>query len=268
MRLLLTSMLAVGVLATPLFAATITLKTELTLGSPTGTVSDGTLETFDTTIDGQLQFQSETLMHPTQDVDGLSAAGVDLSLNAARARTKIEKAPASGETRAIANTRSSVRSTYHVQGDGRAYVALTVYGDFKAETDLQISDRLMNAFGAITAVRGSDSFIDSFSVSSDADPLFDGSDGSFNRKLMFDFGVADGDVFTLNSVIGSSIFLSDFVTAGLLLELDVKSGLRVYGADGATVTPNDIPAVPLPASALLLLSGLGGVVALGRRRRA
>ncbi len=40
-----------------------------------------------------------------------------------------------------------------------------------------------------------------------------------------------------------------------------------YYIDSAIIKPEEIPGVPLPAAGLLLLSGLGGLAALGRRRK-
>jgi hypothetical protein len=60
-----------------------------------------------------------------------------------------------------------------------------------------------------------------------------------------------------------------FVNAGTVLTLDIASANSTYGEmAGLNFTVVETPPVPLPASFWLMLSGLGGLATVVRKRRA
>lgn len=253
------------------FAATVDLNTYTWIKSPAEEVSDEDNRTHDTATDGSLHYRTAETRLNKGDVEGRALSGVDLRLGASRARAEMRKDPNTGGTKTQATATTQSRETYRVSGTGRAQVNFTIYGDFSLLSDVPDLSKFMNAHGAMHVYRGSLVNAQLLSSASPTDPLFGLENGSFNRKLSYIFDVVDGDMFDVATSITADLRMFSDVFGAFDMMVDVKAGLRVFGHDGVVVTPEEGgvgATVPLPASGLLLLSPLAGLIWVRRRRAA
>ncbi len=82
-------------------------------------------------------------------------------------------------------------------------------------------------------------------------------------------GVGDGGyVPSLNETFSFTIVASAFLDAGELLWSNLSASAGNYSQFNVAVLGDPVSEVPLPAGALLFLTGLGGAAAAGRKRAA
>lgn len=264
MKYALTITLVATALSTPANAAAIDLFTFVSLASNAENTIAAEEETFDTATDVAAQFMSIEASQATSNINGFSASGVDLDLGASRAIARVNKAAGNTPARAVSLSKTTVKDTYSVSGNGKVIAAFTIYGDITSTTDLPNPGQYLEALGTIDIMHNSAVFDAAFSTQDASYAFFQLANGAYNQKLEIEFDVSDGDTFDIATEISAKIAFDEFIAAFLEFEVDVKSGLRVYGVDGAAISPSP---VPLPATLFLLLAPIAGVFELSRRRR-
>ncbi|GAA3856932.1 VPLPA-CTERM sorting domain-containing protein [Celeribacter arenosi] len=120
-------------------------------------------------------------------------------------------------------------------------------------------DRYSIKFDPVSFGTGGVNFSDS--VSGDSFLVTDINDVA-RPYLALARGYTSGDHMSGQSIYSGASFASLGLVSGTSVFTTLGNG------DTITVNVRDIPAVPLPAGGLLLLSGLGGIAALRRRRKA
>lgn len=264
MKHTLTSALVATALSAPANAASIDLFTFVSLASSAETTIASEDETFDTATDAAAQFISIEASQATSDIDGFSASGVDLDHSASRAIARVNKAPGNTPARATSLSKTTVNDSYSVSGNGKAIAAFTIYGDITSTTDLADPGQYLEALGTIDINHNTATYDAAFSTQDTSHASFQLANGSYNQKLEIEFDVSDSDTFDIATEISAIIKFDDFIASFLEFEVDVKSGLKVYGVDGASVSPSP---VPLPATLLLLLTPIAGVLGMSRHGR-
>lgn len=132
-----------------------------------------------------------------------------------------------------------------------------VSGEIVSLTDILSPSHTVLAFG-----NNIDSFGGRTNISGNYLPN-GASAGLFDFGMRFDtIDVSSTPLTFMISDLGGSLTLSDFESVGL--RFNAVSGLPA-GDSGARVI-GTVAAVPLPASGLLLLAGVGGIAAMRRRK--
>ena len=268
-RFILATSLAIT-LAGHAMAATVNLSAYSWVGTLTEEAEDQEQSSHDTAIDGPLHYRTAIAHLPDVDKEAATLAGVDLSLGAGRARARLTKAPNTGETRGQATATTKVRERYAVSGTGKAQVNFTIYGDFSLLSDVPDLSKYFNAFGSMAIYYNGTTHIQRLSTADPTDLLFGIENGPFHRKMSYVFDVLDGDVFDVATLITADIRMFNDLVGAFDIQVDVKSGLRVFGHDGVDLIPSDgeiAAPVPLPAAAFLLISPLAGLAVIRRNRR-